>query len=412
MVVRQSARNATLEDLATLLKEQHARKVDVVAPATAIQSVEGLLVVKGAEAEITEAGVTQTDGVYRPTSVCDEGVAEKLQIPLAYVRRLRSERPDLYDANVNGWLHGNVTPGVDDNQAGLPDARKFLLRCFKGDDGESVGVARALLSDSYKIVDNLDVLTAALDGVRQAGAAIDIDGCDLTDRRMYVRIVAPGIKALAPALLANYRSPFRDGGVQRAGNGHWGFEAARREGMGYDAGSEPVVFGGFVLSNSETGGGAFSITPRLVIQICKNGLCITEDVLRSVHLGSKMDEGVIKWSDDTQQKNIALVTAKTRDAVATFLDTSYMEKVISRIEEKAGVEIAKPVDDVKTIGKKLTFDEATIDGVLEHFMRGSDMTAGGVMNAVTSFAQTVDDADKAYEIEQQGLRALDLAAAL
>ena len=257
------------------------------------------------------------------------------------------------------------------------------------------------------------MLTAALDGVRQAGAAIDIDGCDLTDRRMYVRIVAPQIKALAPTLLANYRSPFRDGNVRRAGG--WdmgaGLAAADREGQGY-GGEEPVVFGGFVLSNSETGGGAFTITPRLVIQVCKNGLCITQDVLRSVHLGSKMDEGVVRWSDDTNQKNIALVTAKTRDAVATFLDTAYMERVISRIEEQAGVEVAKPQEIVQQVGKRLTFDEATIDGVLEHFMRGGDMTAGGVMNAVTSFAQTVDDADKAHEIEQQGLRALDMVAAL
>lgn len=52
-------------------------------------------------------------------------------------------------------------------------------------------MARAFLSDRYSVIDNLDVLTATLDGVRQAGVDVSIDRCDLTDRRMYVRIIAP-----------------------------------------------------------------------------------------------------------------------------------------------------------------------------------------------------------------------------
>jgi hypothetical protein len=67
---------------------------------------------------------------------------------------------------------------------------------------------RAFLSDGYKIIDNLDVLLAVLDGVRQAGAPVQVDGCDLTERRMYVRVVCEQVRVLAPALLAGYRSPF------------------------------------------------------------------------------------------------------------------------------------------------------------------------------------------------------------
>jgi len=51
-------------------------------------------------------------------------------------------------------------------------------------------------------------------------------------------------------------------------------------------------------------------------------------------------------------------------------------------------------------------------GKLEHFIRGGDLTAGGVMHAVTSAAQIQDDADTAHEMESSALRALDLAAAL
>src|SRR5947209_3287723 len=142
-MIQTTARNATLQDLAALLQQQHARKIDVVAPAHKFVMEGGVLVVSGTDAEITEEGVTTTDGRYLPTSVFDEGIADKLSIPLAYVRRLRTERPDLYDANVNGWLHG-----LDGND---PDGRKFLLRCFRGDDGDT-GVARAFLSNSFKVI--------------------------------------------------------------------------------------------------------------------------------------------------------------------------------------------------------------------------------------------------------------------
>ena len=41
------ARNASLADLAALLRDQQARKVDVVAPASAIRARAGQLVVSG-----------------------------------------------------------------------------------------------------------------------------------------------------------------------------------------------------------------------------------------------------------------------------------------------------------------------------------------------------------------------------
>jgi hypothetical protein len=203
-----TTRNAGLDDLMTLLRDQQARKVDVVTPASQLRAVEGRLVIRGADATITDDGVTVADGTYTPTVVCDEGLADKLGVPVAYLKRLRETRPDLYDANVNGWLHGRraLVRGVTGGGAGpvgevirdgVPaDPRAFLVRCFRGDDtGE--GIARAFLSDRYARVDNLDVLVTALDGIRDAGVPVDIDGGDLTDRRMVVRVTCPDIAALA-----------------------------------------------------------------------------------------------------------------------------------------------------------------------------------------------------------------------
>lgn len=410
-----TTRNATLADLAELLQHQHGRKVDVVAPADKLRAEDGLVRVIGAEPIIDADGVMAADGIYRPTDVFDEGVSDKLGIPLAYLRKLRTGRPDMWDANVNGWLHGRrAKVRAGDQQVlreAIPgDGRSFLLRCFRGDGG--VGVARAFLSDRYGIVDHLDGLTAALDGVKAAGVEVDITSCDLTDRRMYVAVSAPQISAYAPDLLAGYRSPF---GGQDVGAGWTPDRVARAaggEGQAIAAGDEPIVFAGFVISNSETGGGAFTITPRLVVKVCNNGLTITADALRAVHLGGRLDAGVIRWSEDTARKTLALVTAKTRDAVRTFLDVDYVRRQVDKMTEAAGRPVLDPAKTVEAVSKRLAFTEAQRATVLAHFIKGGQMTAGGVMQAVTSAAQVQGDADAQYDMEASALRVLELAAAI
>jgi hypothetical protein len=376
-VITTTARNATLADIANMLQTQQARKLDIVAPATSIRFENGLLYVQGTEPVLSEDGVTLSEGVYLPTQVFDEGLSAKLGVPLPYVRRMRAERPDLYDANANGWLAD-----------GQYRNKSFMLRLFTDPEGGQ-GVARAMLSDRFKRVDNLDVLMAALDGVRRRGLHVDIDGADLSERRMSVRLIAPEVTALAPLLLERYRSPF---------SGQFGKDL-------------PIVEAGLVLNNSETGGGAFTIVPRFRVLVCKNGVTVTKDAVRNVHLGGRLEDGVVQWTDDTQQKNLDLIAAKTADAVATFLNKDYMTKVITEIEVKAGVPVSNPVETIKVVGKKLAFTDEQQAGILDHFIKAADTTAGGVMQAVTSFAQTVADPDAANMLEEQGMRALDLAVA-
>jgi hypothetical protein len=400
-----TTRNATLPDMVAMLRHQRARRLDVVAPAAAIHAFEGNLVISGAVQQMSDAGVTSAAGTYRPTQVADEGISAKLGINLAYLRRLREERPDLWDANVNGWLHGSDLAGYP------PDSRKFLVRLFQA-DGDGLGVARALLSDSYKVIDNLDALMATLDGIRQAGADVEFDGLDLTERRLYARVVAPQVRAWAPVLLAGYRSPF--GGETYIPGRAWTPERARaaaaREGHGHEPGAEPVLFAGFVISNSEVGEGAWSITPRIVAEICGNGLQIIADVARAVHLGSRQDEGVIRYTADTQDKELALITARARDAVATFLSPAYLQAKVTEIERTAGVPVTRPEETVRLAARTAKFSDEVTDAILAHFIRGGQLTAGGVMQAVTSVAQTLDDADTAADLEAQALRVMDLAA--
>lgn len=369
-----TARNASAEDMIALLRGQQARKLDVVAPAAAIRAENGLIVLDETVPVLSEDGVTVTTGAYRPTEVCDAGIAEKLGIPAGYLRRMRGSRPRLYDHNVNGWLAG--------------DDRSFFVCCLRGEDG-GAGVARAWLSDSYKTIDHLDVLMAVFEGIRAAGQPVSIDSCDLTDKRMYVRVSCEAVRVLAPALLAGYRSPFT--GARGADN--------------------PVVFAGFAITNSETGCGAATITPRLVAQVCGNGLTITRDAVRAVHLGERMEEG-IRWSGDTQDRQLALVTAKTRDAVASFLSPGYAEKAVRDLEKKAGHPIRDAARAVEVVSGRLRYSEQQQADILGHFIKGGDLTAGGILHAVTSAAQVQPGGDDAWDLEASAMDALALAVAL
>ncbi|MGW7650213.1 DUF932 domain-containing protein [Streptomyces bobili] len=374
------ARNADLRDLVTILEDHRNRKLDVVTSASALSFRDGNVQVEGIERQITQEGVTDVDGTYRPTAVADEGIADKLKIPVGYLRRMRAENVPLLDENVNAWLH-------QDPQ------RKFMLRALRGDSGPgmqpAVGVARALMSDSYKVMDNLDILLAALDGVQKSGHPTNVTGCDLTDRRMYVRVESEAVAVMAPELLSGYRSPF---------DGRSGDEL-------------PIVSAGFVITNSEVGAGAWSVTPRVVMRVCTNGLTMPMDVMRAVHIGAKHDEGVVSWSEETERKELAVITSKTADAVRTFLSREYVEAKLREIQIAAGKPVAEPTKTIEHVTKTLKIGNETKETILAHFIRGGQITAGGVMQAVTSTAQTLTDADQAAALEALALPALTAAAA-
>lgn len=357
-----TARNATLADLAGILRSQEARKLDVVAPARTLRSEGGVLVVEGTEAILGPDGVTSADGRYRPTSVGDEGLAEKLGIPRAYLRRLRDEKLGLFDLNVNGWLHGD-------------EPRSFLVRTFRPDDEGGEGVLRAFLSPGYRRIDNLDVLTAALEGVQAAGVEVEVRSTDLTERRMYVKIHSPAVAELAPDLLDGYRSPY----------------------SGATGSENPTVFAGFVISNSEVGGGAFSITPQLVVAICANGMTLTREAFRSVHLGARQEDGIVRASEETLEANLNLVRAQAKDAVATFLDPAYVRAQIGRMTEQAAEHAG--VDRVQEITRSLSYPEERTNAVLDFFVQGGQTTTGGVAQAISAAAQAEADADVAADME-------------
>jgi hypothetical protein len=350
----------------------------MVVPFSALAAADGLILLDGVPIVMDDDGVTDPNGLYLPTRIGDDSLAARLNIPTPYMRRLR-EAPNvgLWDENVNHWLKRDPN-------------RKVLIRLFTGTEAGEEGIFRSMSSDRFKIMDNLDLLLAILGGLRDADIAFTVSGFNISERNMTFSVEAPDIRVAAETLLKGYRSPF----------------------TGQPATDNPFIHAGFQFGNSETGFGAGTLRSRAVVEVCSNGMTRDVDLFRQVHLGSKMDEGLVRWGDDTQEKALRLVTAQVRDTVQAFCSKEYLREWIESMEEKAGVAVTSPEKAIKVISKRAGFSETEAQGILSHFISGGQATAGGLMQAVTSFAQTIESPDRAVEVEGKGMDVLAIAASL
>ena len=367
-----------ISQLVAVLQDQQAAKLDLVLPTNQIRFNQGLLSIADQQVVLGADGVTDPNGLYLGTEAVDQQIADLFSIPVRYLRRMRAEHVELLDTNVNEW-------------AARAEGKR-LVRLLQGSDPEdptTSGIVRAVLSDRYAIRDNIDTVFSVLQGLREAGLdGSNISGIDLSDNRLYLAVNVPQIAVDAKELVRGYRSPFDS----RPGE------------------ELPLLNAGLVFTNSEVGRGAFEIFPRAVLQVCKNGLTRKVDGFRKIHLGGRLEEGTINWSTATVDAANEFVRQQVKDAVASFLSEGYLENLRDDLLKDAGVEVVDVVGTVEFVSKKLQYTQTEQDSILADFIKGGQVTSGGVLNAVTSVAQRIENPDRAYEVEASAIEAMQVAA--
>jgi len=294
-----------------------------------------------------------------------------LDIPKKYYDRMlgSTKYHHILDYNVTSWF-------------GDKNENNFLLRTFIDKEGKK-GIARAILSDRYNILDNYDVMLATLDAIRESGINVQIESGDITDTKFYMRFICPDIEMDAPDILKNYRVP--DG--TKGSNG---------------------IISGFVISNSETGNGKFSISPRAVVLACRNGMIFKNDAFQKTHLGAKMEEfTTIDWSEETRQKNYELVCSQVKDAIKYYASEEYLGAKIHELTEKGNKELNHPIETIKNVSKHLSISDEKESSILNYFIKSGDTNAFGVTQALTYFAQHNASPEERYEIEKESVVILD-----
>lgn len=386
----QTGRNLEVAQLGRMLQQLDTCTVDLNVPASRLGVDEGRLQLANMEPVITDTGVVDVTGKYALTSTAVGHLGGLTGVPTRYLRDCQATNLPLFDENLNSWFaHDKLSE------------KNVLVRLLVGLDSDNpgiVGQARAFLSDRYGARDNLPFLLAVLDGIRQAGLRadqLDIKG-DLTEDRMYLVVRAPEITGYAWDLLQGYRSPYANG----HGTAHGGM----------DAENLPIIEAGFIVQNSETGGSAAKITPRVVVRACSNGLQQTVDSMRQVHLGAKLAEGQVEWSAETRRAANELARTQATDAVKSFLNVSYVEKVIERLTEDGVTPIKEVKKTIEVVAKELSYTEGEADSILNFFIDAGQRTAGGVMQAITAAVQQIEDPQRAYDIEATAVDAMKVAA--
>lgn len=363
--INEPLRGADLPTLLDRLSAQRQMRYDLVAPSDALD-------------------VDRVDGTFRVWTP-EGGV-----LPVALDRRAVGSLCSRTPITVNYWDQMAECPSPEllartvnwwTGRSGDHPTSPWLFRIFQSQDPSLPSLLRCVLSDRYRPLENLDVMQAVASAV-PPGADVS---ADLAAHRMRVRITVPTIGVDARHVLRDYRSPY---------TGRTGEDL-------------PLMFSGLDISNGETGGAAFTVAPRAVFQVCNNGMTQSVDVERAVHLGGVLDEGTIQWSAETQEAQLRLLTSKTRDAVARFLSTEYLDEVLDRIAGAAQVPVGVTAARQVALG---LFPEATTDSILDLFARSGDLTQLGLGQAVTAHAQRVDDIDQAHDIESAFWKVIDQRA--
>ena len=291
-------------------------------------------------------------------------VATRSSVPTAYARRIHSEHTLL-------WA---------DTMRTLYPKAPSLIRTSLGANGRQV---RAVLSDKYAATDNSDVFTTVMQALVNEGLSqneVTFRGDFDSDRgSMTIDIAVPHIAVAARELVADYRSPFS--------------KLSGRD--------MPMVFAGLTVRNNECGSGAFALGPKAIIEVCANGMTRPVDQFRQIHLGGKLEQGTVIWSEETRSKRLEFISSAASDAIRKFLSPEYVQELINEAMEAKGIEV---VDTTQTISRLVKFADLTVDegeSVLAMFIDGGDRSLLGLAQAVTAMAQTATHGDRQAELEDQ-----------
>ena len=205
-------------------------------------------------------------------AIAHRQIGTHLKIPAAYYDKMLEEYPELLAQNVNAWFQ-----------------REPAVRMVRTIDG----TARAFLSNRYRRIDNLDIAGIVLP-VLQEMEGMHFESCQLTDSRMYIKVVNTRLEAeVVPG---------------------------------------DIVQSGVIISNSEVGLGSVNIQPLVYRLVCSNGMVVNDAQTRRTHIGrvNEADENFQLLSQETLDADDHAFAMKIKDTVMAAVDETRFTRVVDR----------------------------------------------------------------------------------
>ena len=352
-------KGSTIEQLATKLADIRDNSRDFIVPTSGIHSE----VVNGRADLIFTAGNEALS--VSPTNYAHGQVATYIGAPKQYYDKINTENTHLLTQMIN---HGLMFQASKLSKRGKSESR--LIRSYNGD-------MRALLSSSYRMLDCHDLMENVYPMIMDAG--LELESCELTERKMYLKLLSPRLKA--------------------------------------DIKVGDTVQYGLVISGSDVGAGSIRIEPLNYHLVCGNGM-IMETALRKYHVGRNMaaQDSFEIMSDKTKALTDAAFWNHVKDVLEHSLREDVFQAQVEMIRQASNEEITK--EDIKVVIDDVAREigvtrESTKVSVLNYLAKGADgagLNKWGLANGFTYAAQADDiDYEEATELERAGAKVIDLS---
>lgn len=172
--------------------------------------------------------------------------------------------------------------------------------------------------------------------------------------------------------------------------------------------SSNKVTPGFVVRNSEVGDAALEVRPRCEVQVCRNGITRMEDAMSRRHVGSELTAGQsFRFSEDLQREAMKIAIRQVQEVASHFASEEYVREIVADKFGGADRTLDNPMAAVRNARDMLDIPEEEEDEIFEHFMDGGDRREVAVPNAITSYAQSVENPDEQYRLEAKAWDTLD-----
>lgn len=263
-----------LQEVLVELDRQNKAKQDFIAPAQGMRLRED-----GHTFELNHLTIDR-QMTFGTTVLFHRQVASALGIPAKYYDLMQSQKPELLAENVNAWFADRTS--------------SYMVRSMDYGSGQ---VARALLSERYRRIDNMEIATSVLP-LFAGNDQYEVMSCEVTENRLYLKVV-------------NHR-------------------------LEMEVRKDDIVQAGVMISNSEVGLGAVSIQPLVYRLVCTNGMVVNDMGERRHHVGRQakaVEDSFTLYSDETMEAEDKAFLLKLRDTTMAAIDEARFAQVVGRLQE-------------------------------------------------------------------------------
>lgn len=309
-----------LSELIAELNQQQKSRTDIV-------SSDWIAILNGRDITIKTGNET-----HELTEHAHDQLAQILNIPTRYYERLQSTNPELLAQNINSGPN-----------------RTLMFRIL---DGKII----AVMSNSYLIIDNYDVLMCTLETIKKMHHhGSKVGSCEISKTKMYLEIHQ----------------------IEKS------FEII--EGV--------TVTPGILIQNSEVGVGAFRADLHLTFP-GGHGM-IRELPTHRIHKGRKIEPGVVE-----QQPREGPLWEWVANTINDAFNPITLNTWITLIRSNTDRITEKPLETVDRVCEDYQLTEQQKTTILNHFMALGDRTKYALANAVAMTAQETRGLDRSIMLER------------